>query len=72
MLSSDQKIQILSEKFPNLKFSLNDKYIEIQVLHNQIYEIIKELKEDSKLKYNQLTDLTAIDYPTNEKRFEIP
>ena len=71
MLSSDQKIKILSEKFPNLKFSLNDKYIEIQVLHNQIYEIIKELKEDSKLKYNQLTDLTAIDHPTNEKRFEI-
>ena len=34
---------------------------------NDILKTIQFLKEDRNLQYNQLIDLTAIDYPSREK-----
>ena len=71
MLSYDQNIQILQKKFSNIIIKKNNQYVEIQANLNKIFNIIKELKEDTTLQYDQLIDLTAIDYPSREKRFDI-
>ena len=38
---------------------------------NEAIEVIKFLKLDERLKFKQLIDIAAIDYPNKEKRFEI-
>ena len=38
---------------------------------SEIPEVIKFLKLDNKFKFNQLIDIAAIDYPNEEKRFEL-
>ena len=49
----------------------NDKYLEIKTEAAKIFKVIKALKEDIKLSFDQLIDVTAIDYPSREKRFDI-
>ena len=71
MLKNDQIKKILSEKFSNSKIITNDQYFEIQINHNQIFDIIKELKNDPNLNYHQLIDITAVDYPSRHNRFDI-
>ena len=38
---------------------------------NDLFSIIKFLKDNEKLLFNQLIDITAIDYPSRELRFDI-
>ena len=38
---------------------------------NEITDVIKFLKFDERLKFKQLIDIAAIDYPNEEKRFEL-
>ena len=38
---------------------------------NEIIDVIKFLKLDERLKFKQLIDIAAIDYPNEEKRFEL-
>ena len=38
---------------------------------NEIIEVIKFLKLDDRFKFKQLIDIAAIDYPNDEKRFEL-
>ncbi|MDC3152523.1 NADH-quinone oxidoreductase subunit C [Pelagibacteraceae bacterium] len=38
---------------------------------NEITEVIKFLKLDNRFKFKQLIDIAAIDYPNDEKRFEL-
>ena len=38
---------------------------------NEIIEVIKFLKLDDRFKFKQLIDIAAIDYPNEEKRFEL-
>ena len=38
---------------------------------NEAIEVIKFLKLDERLKFKQLIDIAAIDYPNEEKRFEL-
>jgi NADH-quinone oxidoreductase subunit C len=71
MITSEQNKEILVNKFSKEVIFLNDKYIEINIKPNALLDTIKYLKEDSNLQYNQLIDLTAIDYPSREKRFDI-
>lgn len=71
MMNKEKIIEILLDKFLDSKIILNDKYIEINIEKNILLSVIKDLKEDSSLQYNQLIDLTAIDYPSREKRFEL-
>ena len=71
MITKSQNAELLSEKFIDSKIILNDQYAEINIESNKILEIVKKLKDDSDLRYDQLIDLTAIDYPSREKRFDI-
>ena len=63
--------KIIEKKFSSSNFILNNKYFEIHIESDKIFDLIKELKENSNLKFDQLIDLTAIDYPSKEKRFEV-
>ena len=71
MTKNETNKKILEEQFPNLKIIDKEEYFEINIKKNDIFENIKQIKEDSKLRYDQLTDLTAIDYPSREDRFEL-
>ena len=62
---------ILIKNFHNAKIISNEKYFEIQIDYLEIFNTIKKLKEDSSLRFDQLIDLTAIDYPSQNKRFHI-
>ena len=63
--------KILEEKFPNFKIIYKEEYFEIYIKKNEIFDTIKKIKEDPELCYDQLTDLTAVDYPSREERFEL-
>ena len=54
-----------------LDFYINDKYLGINVIFNEVYSLIKFLKDHKTLSFRQLIDITAIDYPSRETRFEI-
>ena len=70
---SEQSVtkEILIKKFNNAKIILNAKYIEIKIDYLEIFNTIKQLKEDSSLQFDQLIDLTAIDYPSQNQRFHM-
>ena len=46
-------------------------YFEVIVTKEDIFQTIKKLKENQNLIFNQLIDITAVDYPSNSLRFEI-
>ena len=71
MLEKNLNQKILIEKFSNANIILNNRYFEIQVDQSEIFNTIKELKEYPNFKFDQLIDLTAIDYPSREKRFDV-
>ena len=57
--------------FPDGKITDKIKYFEIIVKKENIFKTIKNLKENQNFIFNQLIDITAIDYPSNSLRFEI-
>ena len=66
------------EKKINSELTTKIKYSEIK--HEQIYilincedllEVILFLKTNKNIKFKQLIDITAVDYPENQKRFKI-
>ena len=63
--------KIIVDKSLGVEFIDNDKYLEIKTEATKLFNVIKSLKEDTKLLFDQLIDLTAIDYPSREKRFDI-
>ena len=46
-------------------------YFELIVDSNEVLSIIKELKINKDLLFDQLIDITAIDYPSSKNRFQI-
>ena len=48
-----------------------DKYYEIFLNKDLVFKGVKTLKENSDLLFDQLIDITAVDYPSNELRFEL-
>ena len=59
---------------------LTSKIINSEIKHNQIYlyinpkdiiEVILFLKTNTDTKFRQLIDITAVDYPQNNKRFQL-
>ena len=72
MISSERFDELLSKKFSkHFKFYYNNQYTGLIINKENIYELIKIVKEDEKLKFNQLIDITAVDYPSSELRFTI-
>ena len=59
----------LSSKILSSKIEFNELIFKIS--HSEILDIIQFLKHDERLKFKQLIDIAAIDYPNKEKRFEI-
>ena len=48
-----------------------NKYFEILVNKEKIFQTIKKIKENQNLIFDQLIDITAVDYPSNSSRFEV-
>ena len=72
MLSIESFEELLSKDFSEF-FSLyqNEKYIGINVNREKVYSLISLLIEHDQLKINQLIDITAVDYPSRELRFDV-
>ena len=63
---------ISNEENLNISFYDNDKYLGIFVKNKaEIFNTIKFLKDNENLLFNQLIDITAIDYPSREIRFDV-
>ena len=62
---------ILDNFNQNINFYYNDNYLGLNVNKSEIYSIIKFLKDNEHLLFNQLIDITAIDYPSRDLRFDI-
>ena len=59
----------LSSKILNTEIKFSELLLKVSV--NEVLEVIQFLKSDKRLKFRQLIDIAAIDYPNDEKRFEI-
>ncbi len=64
-------IKELKSLFSEGKITDKKKYFEVIVTKENIFQTIKNLKENKNLIFNQLIDITAVDYPSNTLRFEI-
>ena len=68
----DTKEIISKELSINFVFLENDNYLGLFINNkSDVFSIIKFLKENKELLFNQLIDITAIDYPSRELRFEV-
>ena len=65
--------EIISKELSfNFDFFANDKYLGLFINNkSDVFSIIKYLKDNKKLLFNQLIDITAIDYPSRNLRFEV-
>ena len=61
----------LKSFFPEGKITDKKKFFEIIVKKENIFKTIKNLKENQNFIFDQLIDITAVDYPSNSLRFEI-
>ena len=59
----------LTTKIKNSKINHNQLYLNIDT--EDLLEVIIFLKTSSETKFRQLIDITAVDYPENEKRFKL-
>ena len=64
-------IKELESLFSKEKITDKKNYFEIIVNKENIFQTIKNLRDNKNLIFNQLIDITAIDYPSNSLRFEI-
>ena len=72
MLSYEHLKETINNNYDKkLDFYANDKYLGILVSVIQVYPLIKFLKDHKQLQFTQLIDITAVDYPSRENRFEI-
>lgn len=51
--------------------SFANNEISISIKKESLLEVIKELRDNSKYLFKQLIDITAVDYPEREERFEL-
>ena len=59
----------LSSKISGSEINFNELLFKTSV--SEIIEVVKFLKLDNRFKFKQLIDIAAIDYPNEEKRFEL-
>ena len=59
----------LATKVKSTKIHHNHIYINIE--NENLLEVVLLLKNNNETKFRQLIDITAVDYPENEKRFKI-
>ena len=51
--------------------SINNEELLIEVEENNLIDVIQFLKSNENCKFKQLIDIAGVDYPENEKRFEL-
>ncbi len=72
MANYDNIKNIINNEFNNeLSFFNNDKFFGIYCKNENLHQLISFLKNNNKLKFNQLTEITAIDFPSRELRFDL-
>ena len=59
----------LSSKVKSSKIENNELLIETE--ENELLGVVQFLKSNEKCKFRQLIDIAGVDYPENEKRFEL-
>ena len=59
----------LSSKIHNS--SIINEELSIEISENDLIEVLQFLKSNEKLKFRQLIDLVGVDYPNEEKRFQL-
>ena len=59
----------LTAKVKNTK--IKHKHIYINIENESLLEVILFLKNNNEIKFKQLIDVTAVDYPENDKRFKL-
>ena len=59
----------LSTKIQNS--SIVDDELKIEVEENNLLDVVQFLKSNENCKFKQLIDIAGVDYPENEKRFEL-
>ena len=59
----------LSSKIHNT--SINNKELLIEISENDLVDVIQFLKLNENCKFKQLIDIVGVDYPENDKRFEL-
>ncbi len=50
---------------------INHKHICINIENENLLEVVLFLKNNNETKFKQLIDITAVDYPENERRFKL-
>ena len=69
---SDLEKKINSELTTKVKSSkLNHNQICLNIENEDLVEVILFLKNNNETKFKQLIDITAVDYPQNERRFKM-
>ena len=59
----------LSSKIQNS--SIDNEELLVEIDENDLYDIVQFLKSNESCKFKQLIDIAGVDYPENEKRFEL-
>ena len=59
----------LSSKISSSEIKFDELLFKTSI--NEVIDVIKFLKLDNRFKFTQLIDIAAIDYPNDEKRFEL-
>ena len=68
----DLEKKINSELNTKIKSSkINHNIICLNIENEDLLEVILFLKNNNEIKFKQLIDITAVDYPENERRFKI-
>ncbi|MGV3278166.1 NADH-quinone oxidoreductase subunit C [Rickettsiales bacterium LUAb2] len=69
--SLNELVTLLQEKFKDslIGYSLEFQELTIKIKKDNLLEIISFLKDDPKYLFRQLIEVTAVDYPENNKRF---
>ncbi len=69
---SDLEKKINSELTTKIKSTkINHKHICINIENENLLEVVLFLKNNNETKFKQLIDITAVDYPENERRFKL-
>jgi len=74
MISKLQNIEKLinSELSSKILFSaIRNEELLIEINDNDLMEVVQFLKSNENCKFKQLIDIAGVDYPENEKRFEL-
>jgi len=73
-MKSLDEVKTIIEGSPNFRFVKIEIQNDNLVCHcnaDQLIDNVVQLKRHSDLKFRQLVDILAVDYPNREKRFEI-